>query len=229
MSDRRYIPFTSDHGAYLPRAHSRRKFSLLVALHGQACYYGLQQMFVTRRAVYVLACDANLFGGRRDELHPDEQLEEDIRKLHMMKVCQWLQTLSWRILGCDVILVATKCDLVQAGKVCDTAYRIEKACRTWLSGLATPLKVNIDGDIALTSCEAQHNSPGVGVSGVNEPAREVLWDGGSTEGAKERPAVSLIHRLTHKHGTDARRGETMAVPRGRNIAVEVVDALREGR
>lgn len=115
-------------------------------------------MLITRRSVCVLACDTSSFGAREDDLTPDEQLEEDISKLKGMGVCQWLQCLSWRVPGGDVILVATKCDLVQPEAVGDTTKRMEMACRAWLSELATPIKVNIDGAIALTSCEVRDGS-----------------------------------------------------------------------
>lgn len=188
-------------------------------------------MLLTRRAVYVLACDASSFGGRGDDLYPEMQLEVDIDKLNEMGVCQWLQHLSWCVPGCDALLVATKCDLVRAEVARDTADRIEKACRTWLSRLTTPKKVNIDGGIILTSCEVQeHNKcSGVGVPGVDETTRRGQLADDWKQGTNEGPSVGLLYRLAHKHEPGSRRGERMVLPRGWNIAVVAVDALREGR
>lgn len=84
-------------------------------------------------------------------MYPDEQLEKDICNLREMGICQWFQHLSWRVPDSDVVLVATKCDLLPDEKARDTADRIEKACRAWLLRLKTNVK--IDGGIILTSCK----------------------------------------------------------------------------
>lgn len=45
----------------------------------------------------------------------------------------------------------------------------------------------------------------------------------------EAPSKGLLYRLTHKYETGIRCGERMVLPRGWNLGVKVVDALREGR
>ncbi|CAN0597067.1 unnamed protein product, partial [Laminaria digitata] len=59
------------------------------------------------------------------------QLDEDIRNLDKLRVCDWLRSISQRVPRNDVILVATKCDLA-SGNAADVAERMNAACRTWL-------------------------------------------------------------------------------------------------
>ncbi|CAM9880795.1 unnamed protein product, partial [Laminaria digitata] len=76
---------------------------------GQVAYTGLLQMFLTRRAVCLVVCDAGAFGQQGGGA--EDQIEKDIRTLEELRVCDWLRSISYRVPGSDVILVATKCDL----------------------------------------------------------------------------------------------------------------------
>ena len=66
-------------------------------------------MFLTPRAVCLVVCDAGAFGEWGGGA--DDKLDEDIRNLEDLRVCDWLRSISQRVPRNDVILVATKCDL----------------------------------------------------------------------------------------------------------------------
>ena len=114
-------------------------------------YTGLLQMFLTPRAVCLVVCDAGAFGqqcGREDG-----QIEEDIRNLEILRVCDWLRSISYRVPNSEVILVATKCDLA-GGNAADIAQRMDAACREWLDGWsgAGMSPVRLEDGVCRTSC-----------------------------------------------------------------------------
>ncbi|CAB1115508.1 unnamed protein product [Ectocarpus sp. CCAP 1310/34] len=133
---------------------------------GQVAYTGLLQMFLTPRSVCVLVCNAGEFEQRLRSDNID-QVEEDCRKLEGLRVCDWLRSISRRVPGNDVILVATKCDLV-SGNVEETGRRMEHACQTWLSSWVRDGMdaVRLERHVSLTSCfpivvgEHGESSPG---------------------------------------------------------------------
>ncbi|CAN0094526.1 unnamed protein product, partial [Laminaria digitata] len=92
---------------------------------GQVAYTGLLQMFLTPRAVCLVVCNAGAFGQQGGGA--EDQIEEDIRNLEELRVCDWLRSISYRVPGSDVILVATKCDLA-GGSAHGIAQRMDAAC-----------------------------------------------------------------------------------------------------
>lgn len=111
------------------------------------------QKFLTERAVYLVVCDMSKFDPSGETATDEELLRQDIEKLEEMGVCPWLRYLSWRVPGCDVILVGTKCDLLASNAVKAVASRIDRACRQWLKVWETTGRtVNIEPGVSLTSC-----------------------------------------------------------------------------
>lgn len=206
-------------------------------------------MFITRRTLCLVVCDTSTFGARRNGLTDEEQLEADIEELEMLEVCHWLRVLSWRVPGCNVLLVGTKCDLLPPETVDDVAERIEGACRTWAERWELQgMNLNIEPGVVFTSCVA----PSVGETALGDhfaSLRATSVDMGTPSRARKvsMPTVSVVrswpsdfskspdngssglpHRIAHT-AEDMSRGATMTIPRGWDIALSVLDALSSGR
>ncbi|CAM9419097.1 unnamed protein product [Ectocarpus sp. 12 AP-2014] len=185
-------------------------------------------MFLTPRSVCVLVCNAEAFG-QQEGAGTGGQVEEDCHKLEDLRVCDWLRSISQRIPGNDVILVATKCDLVgeNAGKV---GRSMEEACRKWLaSWIHNGMQpIRLEHGVSLTSC-----CPTVGGEDgeirTGNPGSEGGWVCDWLDDRDDKPLPSLLHRLVHKPNGGDLRGAQMVLPRSWDIALTVLDALEHGR
>ncbi|CAM9185854.1 unnamed protein product [Ectocarpus sp. 13 AM-2016] len=195
---------------------------------GQVAYTGLLQMFLTPRSVCVLVCNAAEFGQQLGSDNVD-QVEEDCRKLEALRVCDWLRSISRRVPGNDVILVATKCDLV-SGNAEETGRRLERACLMWLSTWVRNgmHPVRLEPHVSLTSCfpigDGEH---GEGSPGSNASKQGWACDWRHMEGDRSSP--SLPYRLVNKPDEGGLRGVQMVLPRSWDIALIVLEALEHGR
>ncbi|CAN0368551.1 unnamed protein product, partial [Laminaria digitata] len=108
-------------------------------------------MFLTPRAVCLVVCNAGAFGQQGGGA--EDQIEKDICTLEKLRVCDWLRSISYRVSGSDVILVATKCDLA-GGSADGRAQRMGAACRTWLDRWvgADMAPVGLEDGVCRTSC-----------------------------------------------------------------------------
>ncbi|CAM9470923.1 unnamed protein product [Ectocarpus sp. 12 AP-2014] len=194
----------------------------------QVAYTGLLQMFLTPRSVCVLVCNAEAFG-QQESTGTGGQVEEDCHKLEDLRVCDWLRSISQRIPGNDVILVATKCDLVgeNAGKV---GRSMEEACRKWLASWVHNgmQPICLEHGVSLTSC-----CPTVGRKDgeirTGTPGSEGGWVCDWLDDRDDKPLPSLLHRLVNKPNGGGLRGAQMVLPRSWDIALTVLDALEHGR
>ena len=202
---------------------------LLVRLLGvQEAYYGLLPKFMTHRAVYLIVCDMIKFESSR-EGNDGDQLERDIHRLEELQVLHWLRCLSWRVPGCDAILVGTKCDFFENDVMVDIASRMENACRVWLQKWAgTNLTISIEPCVSLTSCKAPDNLESRRGDRLGK-WEEQKWPCDRGLGLDGLSTKSLVHRITHKSDTDSYRGISMAIPRGWNIALSALDVLDANR
>ncbi|CAM9881019.1 unnamed protein product [Ectocarpus sp. 12 AP-2014] len=195
---------------------------------GQVAYTGLLQMFLTPRSVCVLVCNAAEFGQQLGSDNVD-QVEEDCRKLEALRVCDWLRSISRRVPGNDVILVATKCDLV-SGNAEETGRRLEHACLMWLSTWVRNgmHPVRLEPHVSLTSCfpigDGEH---GEGNPGSDASKQGWACDWRHMEGDRSSP--SLLYRLVNKPDEGGLRGVQMVLPRSWDIALTVLEALEHGR
>ncbi|CAN0189484.1 unnamed protein product [Scytosiphon promiscuus] len=202
---------------------------------GQVAYTGLLQMFLTPRSVCVLVCDAAAFEYMGNGT--DGQVEEDCRKLEELRVCDWLRSISLRVPGNVVILVATKCDLA-GGNPGETGRRIEEACRTWLADWVRDgmQPVRVEDGVCLTSCCVRVED-GVCCSGFSKRGNdrggnhslERDWACDWRDNTDENPSPSLLHRLVHKSDGSGLRGAQMVLPRSWDIALTFLEALEHGR
>lgn len=169
----------------------------------------------------MLVCDAAAFESLGSGT--GGQAEKDCRKLEELRLCDWLRSISRRVPGNDVILVATKCDLV-GGSPRETGRRIEEACRTWLASWVDSdmQPVTVEEGVCLTSCCASEND---GQSEGSNGGWACDW----RDTADENDSPSLIHRLVYKGDGFGLRGAQMVLPRSWDIALTVVEALEHGR
>ncbi|CAM9338887.1 unnamed protein product [Ectocarpus fasciculatus] len=195
---------------------------------GQVAYTGLLQMFLTPRAVCVLACNAESFGQQQGSA-TGGQVTKDCGKLEELRVCDWLRSISRRVPGNDVILVATKCDLV-GGNAGEVGKRIELASRTWLASWVRSgmQPVRLEHGVCLTSC-CTTRGRGDGEKSTRNEAMEGGWACDWWNNKDDNPSPSLLHRLVHKSDGSGLRGAQMVIPRSWDIALTVLEALERGR
>lgn len=175
-------------------------------------------MIMTDRALYLVVCDMSKFASQEGDSHGN-QLESDIHRLEELGICDWLRRLSWRVPGCDVILVGTKCDLLSGDLMKDVGRRMDHACREWLKAWTKMGKtVNIEPGISLTSCQGY----GLASEVIALFLGEIWWSCDQGMGLYGVSTESLLNRIT-------RGKEVTSIPRGWFIAKCVVDALDERR
>lgn len=188
-------------------------------------------MFLSPRAVSLLVCDTGVFG-QRDGCSSDmDQLEQDLRKLQAMRVCDWLRSLSWRIPDSDVVVVATKCDLA-GGMAANLAGRMERGIQTWLENwrLSDMAAVRVEDGVCLTSCAASvaaDEERGASL-GKRKTPEEPQWACDWREDSRNDSIPSLLHRVK-SNSKGGLRGVEMVLPRSWNIALQVLEALGNGR
>ena len=193
----------------------------------QVSYTGLLQMFLTPRSVCVLVCNAAAL--EYPSSGTDGQVDKDCRKLEELRVCDWLRSISRRVPGNDVILVATKCDMV-GGCPREAGRRIEEACRRWLARWVSAgmQPVRVEEGVCLTSCCASEvDGRGKGTSEGRALKRG--WACDWRDIADENDSPGLIHRLVKKRDGFGLRGAQVVLPRSWDVALTVLEALEYGR
>lgn len=200
-------------------------------------------MFLTPRSVCVLVCNAEAF--------EQQQVADDVDSLEKLAVLDWLRCISRRVPESDVILVATKCDMVSrdadlVGKRIEDAYRTWQ--ESWVRGGMQPVRVE-DG-VCLTSCfsTSTHGQGegskgkkkifssccytamvGKGETSTGRQALEGCWACDWRENTDNEPSPSLLYRLVNKGDADGLRGAQMVLPRSWDIALTVLEAFEFGR
>ncbi|CAB1113826.1 unnamed protein product [Ectocarpus sp. CCAP 1310/34] len=185
-------------------------------------------MLLTPRSVCVLVCNAGEFGQQlgRDNI---DQADIDCRRLEALRVCEWLRSISRRVPGNDIILLATKCDLV-SGNAEETGRRMEHACRMWLSSWVCSGMgpVRLEHRVSLTSCfPVGAGEPGESSSGNDASKQGWACDWRDVE--RQKPSTSLLYRLVNKPDEGGLRGVRMVLPRSWDIAQVFLDSLEDGR
>lgn len=188
-------------------------------------------MFLSPRAVSLLVCDTGTFGQRDGSSSDRDQLRQDLSKLHELRVCDWLRSLSFRIPDSDVVVVATKCDLA-GGVAASLAARMEGAIRKWLENWrgAQMTAAHVEGGVSLTSCVAALDPEDAGGAAVRKRKKpeESVWGCDWREGVRDDSPPSLVHRVMYNSKGDF-RGAAMILPRSWDIALEVLESLGSGR
>ncbi|CAM9393730.1 unnamed protein product, partial [Laminaria digitata] len=213
---------------------------------GQVAYTGLLQMFLTPRAVCLVVCNAGAFGQQGGGA--DDDIENDIRHLHKLRVCDWLRSISYRVPSSDVILVATKCDLV-GGNAAGIAQRMGAACQKWLerwvgAGMAA---VRLEDGVCRTSCfvKATPTNTFQAVGALFEELPSLLfgpekatpgnrfgglhWECDWRDDVATEPSTRMLDRVINKRDGRGLRGAEMVLPHSWDIALTVLEALENGR
>lgn len=196
----------------------------------QVAYYGLLQLFLTRRAVYLLVWDTSQEGC--DEAGTISTTED----LKTLGILPWLAALSFRLPGGDVILVGNKCDLRSGAQdsAAQAASRVESACRGWLARIRSSggRAVEIEQGTSLTSCAP----PGWWAYLTSSALRGLAWisgykmgwpcdwSGGVRGGA--RPP-SLVDRMVRVGGSGPLRAEEMVLPESWGLALSFLRDLSD--
>ncbi|CAM9463484.1 unnamed protein product [Scytosiphon promiscuus] len=197
---------------------------------GQVAYTGLLQMFLSPRAVTLLACNAGAFGEQDVRSISGDLLKGDLHRLQELRVCDWLRSLSFRIPDSDVVVVATKCDLA-GGMAANLAGRIESAVHKWVedwSDCQMPA-VRVEDGISLTSCvDSAQGERTDAVWGKSREPGESVWACDWLEDSRDGFPQGLLHRVMYNNAGNL-RGAALVLPRSWEIALRVLDALGSGR
>lgn len=196
----------------------------------QVAYYGLLQLFLTRRAVYLLVWDASQEGCNES----GATCTTDV--LQALGILPWLTALSFRLPGGDVILVGNKCDLRSGAKdsAAHAASRVESTCRGWLARVCSSggRAVDIEEGVSLTSCAP----PGWWAYLTSGALRGLAWISGYKTGwpcdwsagamGRGRP-TSLVDRIIRAGGNGPLRAEEMVLPQSWELALSFLRDLSD--
>ncbi|CAN0286004.1 unnamed protein product [Ectocarpus sp. 12 AP-2014] len=196
---------------------------------GQMAYYGLLQLFLTHRAVYLLVWDASQEGCNETSASTTDDLQT-------LGILPWLTALSFRLPGGDVILVGNKCDLRSGAQdsADHAASRVESACRGWLARVRSSggRTVEIEKGTSLTSCAP----PGWWAYLTSGALRGLAWITGykmgwpcdwsaGAMGGNHPP--SLVDRIVRAGDNGPLRAEEMVLPQSWGLALSFLRDLRE--
>ncbi|CAM9497291.1 unnamed protein product [Ectocarpus sp. 4 AP-2014] len=170
---------------------------------GQVVYYGLLQLFLTPRAVYLLVWDAA------------KASEVDGLNLEDLAIAPWLRYSTFRVPDANVVLVGNKWDrVVRARRT--VADDVERESRRWLKSWMEkahghqPHGLWLEDGVSLVTCAQS----GVGVSA---PAF-----GGGTGWPCDKSTPGLFHRIIYN---DDKRTVTMHLPPSYRLALEMLEEL----
>eukprot|EP00903_Cladosiphon_okamuranus_P006504 g6358.t1 len=169
---------------------------------GQVVYYGLLQLFLTPRAVYLLVWDAE---NASNMVWDDENASFNLESL---SIAPWLRNLTFRVPDANVVLVGNKWDLVGSGDKVDS--EVERQSHDWLASWTKkahrhqPNGLSLENGVSLVSCARQADM------GTGWPCD---W---SEKG--------LFRRITH-NPADRTRAVTMRLPESYRLALEELEEL----
>ncbi|CAN0271655.1 unnamed protein product [Ectocarpus sp. 12 AP-2014] len=173
---------------------------------GQVVYYGLLQLFLTPRAVYLLVWDA----AKASEM---EGLD-----LEDLAIAPWLRYLTFRVPDASVILVGNKCDRVGRTRRTAVAVDVEHESRQRLESWIEiahghePRGISLEDGVSLVSCAAS----GVGVVAPSF--------GGGSGWPCDKSKPGLFHRIIN-NSADDKRAVTMRLPQSYRLALEMLEEL----
>ncbi|CAM9700998.1 unnamed protein product [Ectocarpus sp. 13 AM-2016] len=173
---------------------------------GQVVYYGLLQLFLTPRAVYLLVWDATKASTMKD------------LKLEDLAIAPWLRYLTFRVPEANVILVGNKCDRVVRITRTAVAADVEHESRQWLESWIDivyghqPRGISVEDGVSFASCAA---------SGVGAVAPSF---GGGSGWPYDKSTPGLFHRIICNSADDT-RAVTMRLPQSYPFALEMLEEL----
>ncbi|CAN0131334.1 unnamed protein product [Pylaiella littoralis] len=184
---------------------------------GQVVYYGLLQLFLTPRAVYLLVWDAAK-ASKMDDL----DLED-------LAIAPWLRYLTFRVPDANVILVGNKWDRVVKAKQ-EVSVEVEDQSRQWLSSWTEKAhghqtqRLSLEDGVSLVSCAPS-------VLGVLAPSFG-MGTGWPCDRSCDKRTPGLFHRILCNPVDDKRavtmddsRAVTMHLPPSYQLALEMLEKL----
>eukprot|EP00752_Nemacystus_decipiens_P014395 g12804.t1 len=178
--------------------NSAGRSTKLYDLAGQVDYYGLHQLFMTERAVYVMTWDAAKY------LHRKEELVEELMG--------WISALHLRAPYCTVVLVGTHSDKIAGGWWTKLRRRLCMA----------PSQNSIMADVEKTlksKHEAWKARRGISSDGGLKVQEGIVLVTSSPE-ALENGVSGLLNRF------EGLKGTTSFIPPSWSLALVVLDALK---
>lgn len=176
---------------------------------GQVVYYGLLQLFLTPRAVYLLVFDAEK-GSKM------EWGTETPSNLETLAVAPWLRHLTFRVPGANVVLVGNKWDLVASKH--SLASEVEHQSRSWLDSWIEKVHghrshgLTLEDGVSLVSCAPP-------LVPLFAPPFDVR-----TGWPCDKSKPGLFRRITHNVAGNA-RALTMHLPLSYRLALELLEEL----
>ncbi|CAM9138099.1 unnamed protein product [Ectocarpus sp. 12 AP-2014] len=173
---------------------------------GQVAYYGLLQLFLTPRAVYLLVWDA----AKASEMKG--------LNLEDLAIAPWLRYLTFRVPEANVILVGNKCDRVVRTRRTAVAVDVEHESRQWLESWIEiahghqPRGISLEDGVSLVSCAA---------SGVGAVAPSF---GGGSGWPCDKSTPGLFHRIIYNSADDT-RAVTIRLPQSYRLALKMLEEL----
>lgn len=182
----------------------------------QVVYYGLLQLFLTPRALYILVWDAK--EARKIGALNVENLED-------LAIAPWLRYLTFRVPDATVVLVGNKCDSFTEDEG-GLASDVERQSRVWLAKWTEKAhqrqahQLCLEKGVSLVSCAPR-----------GEDSRAALFDG-ELVWPCDRTRPGLLNRIVRNpvpettEGAPAvgtSRGMTMCLPSSWQLALEVLE------
>lgn len=171
----------------------------------QVVYYGLLQLFLTPRAVYLLVWDA------------EKASKMGNLNLEDLAIAPWLRYMTFRVPDANVVLVGNKWDrVVRANHT--VAVDVERQSRAWLTAWTErahghhPQNLSLEGGVSLVSCAS---------SGLDVVTPSF---GGGTSWPCDKNKPGLFRRITHDPVGDT-RAVTMCLPASYRLALEMMEKL----
>eukprot|EP00752_Nemacystus_decipiens_P008486 g7583.t1 len=171
---------------------------------GQVVYYGLLQLFLTRRAVYLLVWDA-------EDANEMVWEAENASNLESLAIAPWLRHLTFRVPDANVVLVGNKWDLVRSRH--NVASEVERQSREWLASWTEkahgrqPHGLLLEDGVSLVSCA---------------PPAPAFGGGRGWPCDMNKPG--LFRRITHDADGN-KRALTMHLPPSYLLALEELEKL----
>lgn len=170
-------------------------------------YYGLLQLFLTPRAVYLLVWDAA------------KASEMDDLDLESLAIAPWLRYLTFRVPDANVVFVGNKWDRVARDRH-TVAADVERCSRRWLKAWIEkargrrPHEISLEDGVSLTSCKPSG-------SGIFAPS---FGGGAKTGWPCDKSSPGLLRRIV-RNGAGDTRAVTMCLPPSYQLALGMLEEL----
>lgn len=188
--------------------------------NGQVVYYGLLQLFLTPRAVYLLVWDAE---EASQKVWAAQQASEasEVNGSHLedLAIAPWLRNLTFRVPDANVVLVGNKWDGVAEAKEDSLESQVEDESRQWLKAWRENAKRDQPHGLALEHGVCRVSCAPSRFSVVSRSGRKTGWP-------CDRNRPGLLQRII-QHPAGGTRAVTMSLPLSYQLALDFL--VKESR